>query len=341
MGEIENSGTQAVETPGNVVTDKSRHGDVSIVVPFYNEEDSLAELAAEIRQTMTALNTDYEIIFVDDGSTDRGAGVVRKLCASNPQVRLIRFNRNFGKAAALSAGLAHARGQVIITMDGDLQDDPNEIGRMLDEIDNGYDVISGWKKKRLDPLDKTFPSRIFNWLVRVTFQLDLHDINCGFKAYTREAAKSLHLYGELHRFTPALLHGLGFTVKELPVNHRPRRYGSSKYGITRLVKGLFDIVTVFLLTRFNARPLHFFGGIAILLGGVGMLILVYLTIIWFLGMGPIGNRPLLFFGILLFTTAMQFISVGLIAELIQKTQISEESKYIIRERVGFSDRETA
>jgi glycosyltransferase involved in cell wall biosynthesis len=284
---------------------------------------------------MEDIETAYEILLVYDGSTDRGPGIARSLCATYPQIRMICFNRNFGKAAALSAGIAHARGEIIVTMDADLQDDPKEIPRFLQEIEAGYSVVSGWKKKRHDPLDKTFPSKIFNLIVRKTFALDLHDINCGFKAYTREAAMSLRLYGELHRFTPALLHGAGFPVKEVVVAHRPRRFGKSKYGFSRLFKGLFDLMTVVLLTRYSTRPLHFFGTLAILLGLLGLVILGYLTVLWFLGLGPIGNRPLLFLGILLIVTATQLISLGLVAELIQTSQLSEDRKYVIRERVGF------
>jgi glycosyltransferase involved in cell wall biosynthesis len=309
---------------------------ISIVIPFYNEKDSLAQLTAEIFSSMARIEIPFEILFVDDGSTDRGPEVVRELCALHPEVRLIRFRRNFGKAAALSAGIAHVRGRTVLTMDADLQDDPEEIPRFLNEIEAGKDVVSGWKRNRHDPFDKTLPSRVFNWMVRNAFKLDLHDINCGFKAYTREAAQYLRLYGELHRFTPALLHGLGFSVMELEINHRARKHGRSKYGFTRFIKGMFDIATVFLLTRFHSRPLHFFGGVALLVGALGLLILAYLTLLWFAGFGPIGNRPLFFFGILLFTTATQLIGIGLIAELIQTTQLSEDAKYVIRERVGFS-----
>lgn len=313
----------------------ARNNLLSIVVPFLNEMDSLPQLVGEVRAVMAGIETDYEILLVDDGSTDNGPGIVRSLCAAHPQVRLIRFNRNFGKAAALSAGIAHARGEIIITMDADLQDDPKEIPRFLQEIEAGYGVVSGWKKKRYDPLDKTFPSKIFNWIVRKTFALDLHDINCGFKAYTRNAAQALRLYGELHRFTPALLHAAGFSVKELVIAHRARQFGTSKYGFSRFIKGLFDLATVLLLTRYSARPLHFFGGVAIVLGLFGFLILAYLTVVWFVGLGPIGNRPLLFLGILLITTATQLISVGLVAELIQTSQLSEDRKYVIKELFGF------
>jgi len=308
---------------------------VSIVIPFLNESESLEELARQIELAIGGQPIDYEIIFINDGSTDDGAHIVRRMCARDSRIRLVNFMRNFGKAAALSAGFAHSRGTVVISMDADLQDDPKELPRFLEEIDAGYDVVSGWKQVRNDPISKTLPSKLFNYLIRKAFALELHDINCGFKAYTRAATRALNLYGELHRFTPALLHALGFSVKEISVNHNPRRFGASKYGFTRLIKGLFDIVTVVLLTRYQARPLHFFGGVALLLGFAGLCMLLYLVTLWFMGSGPIGNRPLFFLGILMVTTATQLFGVGLIAELLQTSQLTESSKYVVRELVGF------
>ncbi|MEM9682779.1 MAG: glycosyltransferase family 2 protein [Pseudomonadota bacterium] len=310
---------------------------VSIVVPFLDEAETLPELATRIADAARRLPCDYEIIFVNDGSTDNGAEIAARLSKTDPRICLIDLMRNFGKAAALSAGMTYARGDVIVTMDADLQDDPRELPRFLGQIEAGCDVVSGWKQDRQDPIGKTLPSKVFNYMVRRAFDLDLHDINCGFKAYTRAAARALNLYGELHRFTPALLHGLGYSVKEIPVRHNPRRHGRSKYGAARIVKGLFDLVTVILLTRYQARPLHFFGGIALALGLLGGVILSYLTALWVLGMGPIGNRPLFFLGILLITTATQLFGVGLIAELLQTTQLRDSGKYAIREMVGFGE----
>ena len=308
---------------------------VSIVVPFLNEADTLPELVNQIEDTARLLPIDWEIVLVNDGSTDDGPAVARALCTRSRRIRLINFMRNFGKAAALSAGFAHSRGEIVVTMDADLQDDPKELARFLEQIDAGYDVVSGWKQVRHDPISKTFPSKIFNYLVRKTFSLDLHDINCGYKAYTRAATRALNLYGELHRFTPALLHGIGFSVKEIAVQHNPRRFGRSKYGAGRFIKGLLDLVTVVLLTRYQARPLHFFGAAAMVMGGVGTLVLGYLTVLWFAGLGPIGNRPLFFFGILLVVSATQLLGVGLIAELFQTTQLRESGKYMIRDVAGF------
>jgi glycosyltransferase involved in cell wall biosynthesis len=308
---------------------------ISIIIPFLNESESLEELVRQVGLVLDAQPFEYEIVFVNDGSTDGGARVVSKLCDANPRVRLVNLMRNFGKASALSAGFAHCRGDIVITMDADLQDDPKELPRFLEEIDAGYDVVSGWKQVRNDPISKTLPSRFFNYLIRKTFALDLHDINCGFKAYTRTATRALNLYGELHRFTPALLHAVGFSVKEIPVHHNPRRHGKSKYGFTRFIKGLLDLVTVVLLTRYHARPLHFFGGFATVVGLVGFCILLYLGVLWLLGLGPIGNRPLFFLGILLVMTATQIFGVGLIAELLQTSQLTESGKYVVRELVGF------
>lgn len=310
---------------------------VSIIVPFLNEAENLPELVSRIEHSARALPIDYEIVFVNDGSTDAGPRILAALCATNRRIRLINFMRNFGKASALSAGFAHSRGEILVTMDADLQDDPKELPRFLEQIDAGYDVVSGWKQVRHDPIGKTFPSKVFNYLVRKTFKLDLHDINCGYKAYTRAAVQALNLYGELHRFTPALLHGIGFSVKEIAVRHNPRLFGKSKYGAGRFVKGLLDLMTVVLLTRYQARPLHFFGAAAMTLGGLGFAILTYLTALWFADLGPIGNRPLFFLGILLVMSAMQLLGVGLIAELFQTSQLRETGKYSIRDVAGFED----
>ena len=310
---------------------------VSIIIPFLNECKTLEELARQIELAIGGQPFRYEIIFINDGSTDGGADLVRSMCARDPRIRLVNLMRNFGKAAALSAGMAYSRGDVVISMDADLQDDPKELLRFLSEVDAGYDVISGWKQVRNDPLSKTIPSKMFNYLIQKTFALNLHDINCGFKAYTRAATKALNLYGELHRFTPALLHAHGFSVKEIPVNHNPRRFGTSKYGFSRFIKGLLDLITVVLLTRYQARPLHFFGGIALFLGLVGVCMLGYLMALWFMGFGPIGNRPLFFLGILMVTTATQLFGIGLIAELLQTSQLTETGKYAVRELVGYDD----
>lgn len=276
----------------------------------------------------------HEIILVDDGSDDGGELIAEALAELDPRVRVIRFTRNFGKAAALSAGFAEARGDVIVTMDADLQDDPKEIGRFLDKLGEGYDLVSGWKQTRHDPMGKTLPSKLFNRMTARLFEVDLHDINCGFKAYTRRAARHLNLYGELHRFTPALLHAAGYRVAEIAVDHHPRMHGQSKYGSRRMVKGLLDIVTVKLKTRYQSRPLHFFGMIGLPLLLLGLAFISYLSALWVLDMGPIGNRPLLLIGILFVVTGTQVLGVGLVAELLQSTGLREKDKYVIDQRFG-------
>ena len=309
---------------------------VSIVVPFLNEGDTLEELHRRITAVMEPLSPAHEIVLVDDGSDDGGELVAEALAEVDPAVRVIRFTRNFGKAAALSAGFAEARGDVIITMDADLQDDPKEIPRFLARLEQGFDVVSGWKQMRHDPLAKTLPSKIFNRITARAFDVDLHDINCGFKAYTRRAAQHLNLYGELHRFTPALLHAAGYRVTEIAVEHHPRVHGVSKYGTNRLIKGLLDIATVKMVTRYQSRPLHFFAmlGLPLLLTGLAMI--SYLSALWALDMGPIGNRPLLLIGVLFTVTGTQVLGVGLVAELMSAAGIRERDKYVVDQRFGGS-----
>lgn len=306
---------------------------VSIVVPFLDECATLEALFGRVRDVMETTGRPWEMIFVDDGSRDGGTEIASRLARANRNVTLVRFTRNFGKASALSAGFAQARGDIIVTMDADLQDDPAEIPRFLEILGDGYDVVSGWKQTRHDPIGKTLPSRIFNRMTAKMFDIDLHDINCGFKAYTRRAAKRLNLYGELHRFTPALLHAVGYRCAEIAVQHHAREHGQSKYGMMRMVKGLLDLGTVKLLTRYQSRPLHFFAmiGLPMLLLGTGFI--AYLSVLWLLGMGPIGTRPLLFIGILLTVTGTQILGVGLVAELLQASGLKERDKYVIDETV--------
>lgn len=307
---------------------------VSIVVPFYNEEDTLEPLYEQICAAFAGRGCVFELILVNDGSTDLSAVVAQKLAASRPGVSLINFRTNFGKAAALSAGFERARGDVVITMDADLQDDPAEIPRFLEAIDKGSDVVSGWKQKRHDPLGKTLPSKLFNSVVGRIFGLRLHDYNCGFKAYRRPALKHLNLYGELHRFTPALLHSLGFQVAEIAVTHHPRRHGQSKYGWSRLIKGMIDLFTVLLSTRFRMRPAHLFAYIGLPIAGAGFAALAYLSLLWIIGAGPIGSRPLLFFGITAVLFGTQIIATGLIAEVVRASGSHEGDKYLIESEYG-------
>lgn len=307
---------------------------VSIVVPFLDESATLETLFSRVRAAMETTGRAWEMIFVDDGSRDGGDLLAADLARANRNVTLIRFTRNFGKASALSAGIALARGDIIVTMDADLQDDPVEIPRFLEKLAEGHDMVSGWKQTRHDPVSKTLPSRIFNRMTAKMFDIELHDINCGFKAYTRRAAKHLNLYGELHRFTPALLHAVGYSCSEIAVQHHAREYGQSKYGMMRMVKGLLDLGTVKLLTRYQSRPLHFFAMIGLPLFLLGTSFIAYLSVLWLLGMGPIGTRPLLFIGILLTVTGTQILGVGLVAELLQASGLKERDKYVIDKTVS-------
>lgn len=309
--------------------------DISVVVPFFNEAESLPILHARIVDVLEKMQTGFEIIFINDGSTDASEAAVRQIMAHDPRVRLIAFRRNFGKSAALSAGFQAVSGQIVITMDADLQDDPKELPRLIAAIHGGADVVSGWKQVRNDPVDKTLPSRLFNATVNKAFGLNLNDHNCGFKAYRAEALKELNLYGELHRFIPALLHARGFVIDQIPVEHHARQFGKSKFGAERLIKGALDLMTVWLTTRYGARPLHMFGGAGLVFGALGVLILSYLSVLWVLGLGPIGDRPLMMLGMLLVLFGSQLVGVGLLGELILSRSIGERDKYAVRESVTF------
>lgn len=306
----------------------------SFIIPFFNECESLEILYGEIVEECETLGKSIELIFIDDGSIDGGEEIVRQLAAEDSRVSLVRFRRNFGKSAALSAGFREARGDIVFTMDADLQDNPTEIGNFLNAIDDGNDCVTGWKQIRNDPMDKTLPSKLFNGTVNKAFGLEINDHNCGFKAYRREILAELEMYGELHRFVPALLHARGYKVGQIPVQHRARRFGVSKFGAKRLIKGALDLLTVWLTTRYAARPLHLFGGGGLALSVVGFAILAYLSVLWMIGLGPIGNRPLLMLGMLLVLFGGQMISVGLVAEIVLKRSITEGDKYSVAERSG-------
>ncbi|MDJ0921841.1 MAG: glycosyltransferase family 2 protein [Henriciella sp.] len=304
---------------------------ISIVVPAYNEAESVKILTDEITAVMDEMDQAFEIIFVDDGSTDETPKALAELSSDHEHIKTITFRRNFGKAAALDAGFSAAQGEIVFTMDADLQDDPAEIPNFLRAIAEGADVVSGWKHVRHDPIDKTLPSKVFNGVVGRLSAVKLNDFNCGFKAYRSEALEALTLYGELHRFIPVLLHWKGFRIAEVPVNHRARQYGKSKYGISRLFKGALDLMGVMLNTRFATRPLHVFGGAGMVFGTIGFAALSYLTVLWFIGAGPIGNRPLLLFGMLMVMTAFQFLTIGLLGEFIQRQSATKQRRYTIRD----------
>jgi glycosyltransferase involved in cell wall biosynthesis len=288
---------------------------ISVVVPVRNEERSVALLADEVESALQPLGVPWETIFVDDGSTDGTYAALTRLHAAREDVRVVRLRRNFGKAAALAAGFAQARGEVIVTLDGDLQDDPAEIPHLLAKLEEGFDLVSGWKTRRRDPLRRRVLSRVFNTVTRWISGVRLHDMNCGLKAYRAEVVRGLRLYGELHRFIPVLAHHRGFRIAELPVNHRPREHGRSRYGLERYLRGFLDLLTVSFIGRYRHRPLHLFGGLGLSLSLAGVGILVYLTIDKLLG-HAIGQRPLLLLGVLLVVVGLQIFSLGLITELI-------------------------
>lgn len=303
---------------------------ISFVIPTYNEEESLRPLYEQILEHVAPTGHDYEIIFVDDGSTDGSLSAMRELHAKDQRVKVVQFRRNFGKAAALMAGFDLVEGEIVFTMDADLQDDPVEIPRFLEKLDEGYDLVSGWKYPRLDPITKTAPSRLANFTIRLGTGIKLHDFNCGYKAMRREVTKEIKLYGELHRYVPVLAHWRGFGVTEIKVRHHPRQFGRSKYGFRRLSRGLFDFITVIFLLQYTRRPLHFFGWMGLISLLLGVLIDGYLTILWLSG-ETIGNRPLLTLGTLLIIVGAQFFSLGLLAELLSYSILSREQEYTIRE----------
>lgn len=313
---------------------------ISVVVPLHNEVDSLVALHEQLSGVFASANLgDAEFLFVDDGSRDGSWAVIEKLGGVDPRVRGIRFRRNFGKAAALTAGFASARGQIVFTMDGDLQDDPDEIPRFLAKLGEGFDVVSGWKKTRHDPWHKVGPSRVFNAMVSTLTGCHLHDHNCGFKAYRREVLDEVVLYGELHRFVPVLAHARGFRVSEVVVNHRPRQFGRSKYGVTRFLKGLLDLLTVQFLSRFGQRPLHVLGGIGLAALGIGGAGLFYLAVIWVLGYWlpgyrPIGDRPFLLYSAVFLLAGVQLVCLGILAELMISLNIQSAATYSVAERLG-------
>jgi len=303
---------------------------ISVVAPVYNEERSVVLLYEELQAALDPVAESWEAVYVDDGSTDGTFAALTRLHSRAANVRVVRLRRNFGKAAALAAGFAQAHGDIVVTIDGDLQDDPGEIPRLLAKLDEGYDLVSGWKAKRRDPLTRRIPSRLFNWVAGRMSGVRLHDLNCGLKAYRAEVVSGLVLYGELHRFIPVLAHDRGYRVTEVAVNHRPREHGRSRYGLERYLRGFLDLLTVSFMGRYRHRPLHLFGGLGLLLGLGGFAVLVYLTILKLSG-HAIGERPLLTLGVLLVVVGMQFFSLGLISEMITS---HHEERALARERAA-------
>jgi glycosyltransferase involved in cell wall biosynthesis len=304
---------------------------LSFVVPFMNEQDTLRELTDRISEAAAACllpGQSFELIFVDDGSTDGSVQVVEQLMQEKPYLQLLELQGNFGKSAALAAGFGVASGEVVFTLDADLQDDPKEIPRFLQKIDEGYDLVSGYKAKRHDPITKVLPSRVFNGMVRRLTGIKLHDVNCGFKAYRAVVLKNLRLYGEMHRFVPVLAHWKRFKIAEIVVEHHARKFGYSKFGGGRFFRGLMDLLTVFFLLKYERRPAHFFGAVGafILMSGIG--VCGYLTLLKILG-NDIGHRPLLMLGVLLVVVGVQILATGLIAELIVHLGAAQ-APYVLR-----------
>ncbi len=310
---------------------------ISVVVPVMNEEQSVGPLFDQLSKQLNALGQSYEVIFVDDGSTDRTFSELKTLHTTYPDiVRVIRFRRNFGKTPALVAGFSRCRGEIIFTMDGDLQDDPEEIPSFLAKLDEGYDLVSGWKYPRLDPITKTFPSRVFNGMVSKMTGVHLHDINNGFKAYRREVIEDSHLklYGEFHRFVPVMAQWRGFRVTEIKVRHHPRKYGVSKFGARRFARGLIDLMNVLFLTTFLRTPLRFFAPLGFWTFLLGMLVDVFVVVrSYVFTHDPIRNHPLLFVGILLMIFGVNFILTGLQSEMIRHYAFRSDEEYSIRQEL--------
>lgn len=295
---------------------------LSVVIPLLNEADGLPELYAALDAALSPHAGASELIFVDDGSTDGSFDVLKRLRSKDERIKVIQLRSNQGKAAALSVGFREALGEIIITLDADLQDDPGEIPRLLAKLEEGYDLVSGWKVQRQDPFTRRLLSMIFNRVTAFMTGLPIHDFNCGFKAYRQPVVNELKLHGELHRFIPALASWRGFTVAEVEVGHRPRRYGRSRYGMERIPRGLFDLLTVIMLTRYTAKPLHLFGVLGLLMGLIGSGIVAYLSVGWAFGHW-IGGRPLLLIGAVLMIAGIQLVSFGLVAEMIVYTSSTQ------------------
>ncbi len=301
---------------------------ISVIVPLYNEEESLVELSVSLKKVLDSLRCSWEVYFIDDGSTDASYQKIQEINRVNSRFKCIKFKRNYGKSAALQEGFKAAKGDYVITMDADLQDDPEEIPALIAKLNEGYDLVSGWKKIRHDPFIKKHTSKLFNGVTSKMVGLKLHDYNCGLKAYMKDVVKNVKVYGEMHRYIPALAHLSGFKVTEMVVTHHERKYGSTKFGISRFFNGLFDLVTVLFTTKYIKRPLHLFGFIGVMSFIAGFGILLYLTFMKFIEAVPISGRPLFFVGILFAIVGIQFFSIGLIGEMITKTSVDNDNVII-------------
>jgi glycosyltransferase involved in cell wall biosynthesis len=308
--------------------------DLSVVIPIYNESPNVRQLHAELTATLEAWGRPYEIVAVDDGSRDDTFQLLAELHAADPRLHVIRFRRNFGQTAAFAAGFAHARGAIIVTSDGDLQNDPRDIPAMIAELERGADIVCGWRKDRKDTwLTRRLPSILANRLISAATGVRLHDYGCSLKAFRAEVVKPLRLYGEMHRFIPAIASEIGVRITEQEVNHRPRVHGTSKYGLSRTVRVVLDLLTVKYLLDYSKRPLQIFGLVGLIFGGLGALMLLWLVGVKFIGHQGIGDRPLLLFGILLVFTGVQLVTIGLLAEMQARTYHESQNKatYVVRD----------
>jgi len=310
--------------------DRIKFNKVSIVIPLLNEEESINLLANEIRKVLKQTDLSYEVIFIDDGSTDNSLKVVKEICRTDKRFKFLSLRKNYGKSAALQVGFLQTTGDAVITMDADLQDDPSEIPNLLKKLGEEFDLVSGWKKIRHDPFVKKYSSKFFNFVTRIISKVKIHDFNCGLKAYRKEVIQDIQVYGELHRYIPLLAHWKGYKVTEIVVKHHPRRYGKTKFGISRFFKGFLDLITVVFTTRYIRRPLHLFGFLGAIAFLAGIIVNGYLSYLWVTG-GYLSNRPMLFLGILLIIVGVQFFSVGLLGEMFVHNTRSER-EYIIKER---------
>ena len=313
--------------------------DLSVVVPVYNEEENIQYLYEQLSEVLDPLGLEYEIICTDDGSTDRSFQLLSALAKEDPRVKVIRFRRNFGQTAGFSAGFDYASGDVVITIDADLQNDPAGIPVLLEKMAEGYDVVSGWRKERQDSfLSRRLPSKIANWLISRTTGVQVHDRGCSLRAHRQEIVKEMRLYGELHRFIPDIAAWLGASMAEVPVNHRPRKFGKSKYGLGRTFRVILDLITVRFLQGYSTRPIHIFGKLGIGLGGVGFLLALWLSVQKIVLKQSIGNRPALTLSVLLMVMGVQLVSIGLLGEMIVRTYYEGQHKpiYTVREIVDYS-----
>lgn len=318
--------------------------DISVIVPLINEEESLPELVQWIARVMTENRFSYEVIMIDDGSTDRSWNVIQELHRQNPVVKGIRFRRNYGKSAALNVGFHHAVGEVVITMDADLQDSPDEIPELYRMImEDGYDIVSGWKKKRYDPISKTVPTKLFNWATRKMSGLQLHDFNCGLKSYRNEVVKSIEVYNEMHRYIPVIAKWTGFTrIAEKEVQHRERKYGHTKFGLERFVNGFLDLLTIFFVSRFGKKPMHFFGVLGTLSFMSGFLVTLYVIGEKIYNASrevvqrSVTEQPLFYIALVAIIIGVQLFLAGFVGEMISRNA-SERNVYNIRQKEGFSE----